>query len=758
MGIRKVKRIRQYFSVLFILLAQIVSAAEITGQIRDSIANSPISDVIISVAGSPGIYISDVRGQFRVTGLSRGTFNLHFSRIGYTSRTVSVAITENEIIPLSIQLVSSAVQLKEISVTSTKNTGQALSTITQTDFSLRPTNSAQDLLRLVPGLFTAQHAGGGKAEQIFLRGFDVDHGTDFAVSIDGIPVNMVSHAHGQGYADFHFVIPETVDRLYVHKGPYSARHGNFATSGAGDFFTKNSLTENSVKIEAGRFDTYRAVALLRIPPSKLFKLRNENAYVAGEYHFTNAYFNAPQKLNRFNAFFKYSAEAGNKVFVSLSASAFQSNWFGSGQIPHRAVTDSIIDRFGAIDNTEGGSTSRYNFNSTLIFSTGKNGTIKNQFYFSHYKFDLYSNFTFFLNDTVNGDQIRQTEKGRDVYGNNISYETTVTSGKIAFNTVIGAGSRFDNGVISLMRSIRRVTFDTTTLGKIDEKNFNAYAEETVNMGSKVSIKASLRYDYFLFSYNNFLGNDGKQTAGKSRVSPKLSIHYTPSASLIFYAKSGLGFHSNDSRAVISGEAGNSLPRALGYETGATFLVSKSALFNIALWGLDLESELVYVGDEGVIEISGATRRLGIDFSMRNQIKSWLYFDFDINYNYGRYINLPEGSNFIPLAPSLTSAGGISCINKKGLTTSLRYRFIDSRPANENNSVQAKGYFLLDAVATYSWKKFKLGISAENLLNREWNEAQFDTLSRLNTESAPVSELHYTPGTPFFIKSSLAVSF
>lgn len=750
--------LKGFLLAALLLVAARCCGSEISGSVYDSTTSVALSDVVITNINSADIYVSDARGKFKITGLPAGNTTLRFSRMCYVNQTVNVTLSANENAEITIRLVPGSVQLKEISVTATKKTGHALSSITQTDISLRPTNSAQDLLRLVPGLFTSQHAGGGKAEQIFLRGFDVDHGTDFAVNLDGMPVNMVSHAHGQGYADFHFVIPETVDRLQVSKGLYSGRQGNFATAGSGDFYTKNSIANNSVKVEAGRFDTYRAVGLFRIPSAKLFKLENENAYFATEYHFTNSYFNAPQHLKRFNSFFKYSADISKNASVIFSASAFKSDWFGSGQIPQRAVKENLIDRFGSIDNSEGGSTSRFNLNGISVFSVGNNNIIKNQIYYSYYTFNLYSNFTFFLNDSINGDQIRQTENGRSIAGYNFSYENTAQFNNISLHTAIGAGTRIDNGVISLMRSIKRVTFDTTATGKVNEKNINAFAEETVNIGTKFTLKASLRYDFFMLGYEDFLAQSGMQSANKGILSPKLSAFYTPSSAFVFYAKGGTGFHSNDSRSVVSGIAGNSLPRAIGYEAGSTFLIAESVLINVALWGLDLESELVYVGDEGIVEISGATRRLGIDLSARNQINSWLFIDVDINYNHGRFTDLPKGENFIPLAPTLTSTGGISCINKKGFTASIRYRSINARPANEQNSVQAEGYFLLDAVATYSWNKFKVGVSAENLLNSDWNEAQFDTLSRLNSEASPVSELHYTPGTPFFIKTSLTASF
>ena len=743
------------FIVLTVLSAHI-RAAEIKGTVRDSATKEVLSDVLITVSSAANVVFTDALGQFRITGLQAGTTTLRFSLLGYTSQTIS--LTADEVTPneLNVFLAKGSIRLTEISVNGTKDIGQSLSSINQADMQLRPTNSAQDLLRLVPGLFIAQHAGGGKAEQIFLRGFDVDHGTDFAVSIDGIPVNMVSHAHGQGYADFHFVIPETVDKLQVNKGLYSARQGDFATSGSGDFFTKNSIDKSMVKIECGLFDTYRTVGMFRMPGEKLFTGNHENAYVAGEYNFTNSYFNSPQKFNRYNLFGKYTTGIGTQGSLSLSASTFHSFWDASGQIPDRAVEADMIDRFGAIDNTEGGQTSRTNANAILYLGTDKGGVFKNQFYYSYYEFNLYSNFTFFLNDSTNGDQIRQTEQGRNILGYSTSFDKTQYFGENSLRTVIGAGTRYDNGVISLMHSVKRLVLDTVMLGELTEQNINAFADETMNIGAKFSVNAAVRYDYFIFRYDNFIAAANEGTKSKARVSPKLSLFLTPNSNLQFYVKSGLGFHSNDARSVVSGETGNSLPRALGYEAGSTFKLGKRLLMNLALWGLDLENELVYVGDEGIVEISGASRRLGGDVAFRLEITKTFFADMDLNFNHGRYLDLPEDENFIPLAPSLTSTGGISLKNEKGLSGSLRYRFIDDRPANEGNTVTAKGYFLLDAVAQYEFKHYTFGLSAENLLNSEWNQAQFDTESRLRGETMSVSELHYTPGSPLFVKGSITI--
>lgn len=673
---------------------------------------------------------------------------------------VHVAISQVSSLPAKDSLPgSNVINLSEVVVSDSKNNQAASEIISNIDKQLRPTNSAQDLLRLVPGLFIAQHAGGGKAEQIFLRGFDCDHGTDFSVNIDGMPVNMVSHAHGQGYADFHFVIPETVDKLKVFKGTYNTAYGDFATSGAGEFSTKNNIGKSMVKLEGGQFDTYRALAMLDLLQGKhLFTKRNENFYVAGEYYFSNAYFESKQHFFRYNIFTKYSAQLNNNNYLTFSGSTFNSGWDASGQIPQRAVNDGAITRYGSIDPTEGGTTGRTNANAILTTTLKNGGIIKNQAYYSYYQFNLFSNFTFFLHDSVNGDQIAQTEKGRSIYGYKFTYEKSSKLAGKNLKTVVGAGTRIDAGEVMLRHSVKRVILDTFSVGRLYQQNASAYIDETLDLTSKFSINAGVRFDYFDFKFDNFQYDSLSGRRQVPKASPKLNLYYNASSSVQLYAHAGLGFHSNDARSVVLKLAEHNLPTAFGYEAGSTFKLGKKMIINAALWGLDLQNELVYVGDEAVVEISGATRRLGADLSIRWQLTEFLFLDGDINYSHGRFINEPDGANRIPLAPTLTSTGGLSYKRAKGFNASLRYRYIDSRPANEDNTVTALGYFLLDAVVNYTMPKFQVGLTAENLLNTKWNQAQFDTESRLKGETQPVSELHYTPGTPFFLKASIAFFF
>lgn len=745
-----------YFFLFFLtsgnLFAQHLS---IKGQLTGTDGGNPIIGATVILANTDKGTTTDAIGNFNITGLSQGNYQIVISYLGYEKFQKEISLTNNH--QINISLKPSSINLTEVTVSPNKSITQSES-ISGVDKLLRPVNTAQDLLRLVPGLFIAQHAGGGKAEQIFLRGFDSDHGTDFNISVDGMPVNMVSHAHGQGYADFHFVIPETVDRLKVYKGPYTARFGDFATSGTGEFFTKNSIDHTEVKAELGMFDTYRALGMFKLLDKQhLFTKEKENAYIAGEYVFTNAYFDQKQKFNRYNLLGKYSGMLNASNYFTFSASTFFAHWDASGQVPQRAIDAGIIDRFGSVDPTEGGQTHRTNINSILTTTTKHNVIIKNQLYYVNYYFNLYSNFTFYLNDSVHGDEINQTDN-RHIFGYSGTYQKDYFIAGKTLHTTAGIGTRNDLAQISLKPAEKRIVRDTTVSGKVYQQNTNTFLDLTLDINKRFSINAGTRLDYFQFNFTDDKVDSLSGTKSIVRASPKLNFYYAVNEQLQFFLKSGIGFHSNDARAVVINHVDNSLPKAYGGEIGSEFKLGKRILVNAALWGLYLESELVYVGDEATVETNNPTQRIGIDLSIRYQITDKLFADVDLNYNHGRLVGLPEGENFIPLAPRLTSIAGLTYKQDKGINASLRYRYIDSRPANETNSVTAKGYFLLDAVLAYKLSKFEFGLSAENLLNTVWNQAQFDTESRLFNEPAPVSELHFTPGTPFFLKGNIAFHF
>jgi outer membrane receptor protein involved in Fe transport len=745
------------FCLFLISLSTYAHLGSISGVVYDQATNLPLKDVTVQLSGLGKTTVTNELGQYRFEGLVASKYKIELSHVSFKARVFEVSVQNDKTEFIKTLLINADVELSEVVVSSQRAHDQQL--ISSLDIKLRPITNSQEILRMVPGLFIGQHAGGGKAEQIFLRGFDLDHGTDIRLTVDGMPVNMVSHAHGQGYADLHFVIPELVQGVDFKKGPYNAEKGNFTTAGWVDFRTKDALEKSFVKLEAGQYDSYRAVAGIDLLGQK-GKEKNQAAYIASEYSFTNSYFDNPQNFNRLNLIGKFHGHVAPNTNLTLTGSTFWSKWNHSGQIPDRAYESGAIGFYGSVDPTEGGETSRTNFNAQLVTVTPSNYVIKNQVFYSNYNFELYSNFTFFLEDSLNGDQIRQKER-RNLFGYNGSISKQTYLGKTSWTTTVGAQYRHDltsRTELSHTKD-RSITLDPYQLGNVNELNAGVYADELIQLTDRFTVNAGLRLDYFRNQYEDLLVQPVvKKHASDAIISPKLNFYYTFNPRLQLYLNSGKGFHSNDTRVVVPQGGKQILPGAYGSDLGVIFKPFPKMFINVAAWYLWLQQEFVYVGDAGVIEPSGKSKRQGLDLSVRYQLTKTLYADVDISSAKPRAIGELEGMNYLPLAPLFTSTGGLSLQMPNGLSGSLRYRYMANRPANEDNSIVAKGYFVGDMQVNYAKKRYNVGLSVQNLLNTKWKETQFDTESRLRNEKVPVEEIHFTPGTPFFARLSLTLFF
>ena len=690
-------------------------------------------------------------GNFILEGIKIND-TLQISVLGFKKKKIRITkefINKGIIIELSTKIF----QLEEMVLRKEIN---AMKTISKIDLKVNPVNNSQEILRKVPGLFIGQHAGGGKAEQIFLRGFDIDHGTDITLSVDGMPINMVSHAHGQGYSDLHFMIPETIQKIDFGKGPYYSNQGDFNTAGYVNFSTKTAIQDNLISVGFGDFNSLRTVGMFNLLDNK----RNENAYVAIEYIETDGAFESPQNFNRLNIFGKYSTFLKGTDRFSLTASHFTSRWDASGQIPERAVKNGTITRFGAIDDTEGGFTSRTNFNVQFDKILSDNSRLKTNAFYSNYNFELFSNFTFFLEDAVNGDQIKQFEN-RAIFGVNAQIINEKKYGDVEAKFTKGVGIRYDlvnDNELSKTKN-RRETLQQIQLGNVTQSNLYAFFNSEFEIG-KFIISPSVRVDYFKFLYNDALSiNYETLSKTKAIANPKLNFLYTQNDNLQWFLKSGIGFHSNDARVVLQQNADKVLPRAYGVDFGNIWKPSKNIVLNTALWYLFSEEEFVYVGDVGIVEPSGQSKRFGLDVGIRYQVFDWLLLDTDATFTKARSLENPKGQDFIPLAPELTVAGGLSLTNLGKFSGGIRYRYLGDRAANEDNSIVAEGYLVTDFNLNYKMnKKLTLGLAVENIFDVAWNETQFATESRLQNETNSVEEIHFTPGTPFFAKATISYRF
>ncbi|MEM9919996.1 MAG: TonB-dependent receptor [Bacteroidota bacterium] len=737
------------FAFFILIFQNTLSAQDLRGKVVDT-QNSPVVEALIhNPVGSKHSH-SNARGEFVLSGLSVGD-TVIVSFLGFQTLEYELASKDfNDGIEFTLE--EAFFELDQISVS---NSMKAINKITSIDLQTDPVNSSQEVLRRVPGLFIGQHAGGGKAEQIFLRGFDIDHGTDIGITVDGMPVNMVSHAHGQGYADLHFLIPETIENIDFGKGPYYTNQGNFNTAGYVDFKTKDKVDQSSIGMEFGQFGTFRTSSIFNL----LGNSKKQNAYVASEYILTEGPFDSPQNFNRLNLMAKYTSEFDNSDRLSILISRFQSKWDASGQIPQRLVDNGTISRFGAVDDTEGGNTSRTNFSVQHTKFINNSSFIKTNAFFSHYDFELFSNFTFFLEDPENGDQIRQAEDRR-IYGINSTMYQETNVGNAQLELSYGVGLRYDDvNDVGLFRTAnRKTTLETLADGEVDESNIFGFVNAEFDFGDWM-INAGVRFDAFNFDYTDRLQTLYTSLSESAfAVSPKLSVIYNPTNNLQLYFKSGVGFHSNDTRVVVAQGGEEILPAAYGVDLGTVWKPAPRLWINAAVWYLFLEQEFVYVGDAAIVEPSGKTARQGVDFGLRYQLTNYLFFNADVNYTHARAIDEDEGADRIPLAPELTSMGGLAFRHPSGFSAGIQYRYIRDRPANEDNSIIAEGYFITDLTASYTFKKVTIGFAIENLFDQDWNEAQFATESRLSNEAEPVEELHFTPGVPFFFKGNLTYRF
>ncbi|AXT63040.1 TonB-dependent receptor [Aquimarina sp. AD10] len=732
------------------------SQSIVKGIVKENTTGLSISDVSVTVSQQNIGTSTNSDGEYSIR-LPKGQYIIEFSAVGFTTVSKKIQL-EEELQPLYVGLKRSETILSEIIIESDKEKEIDEHTVSKLSLKLRPITSAQDLLRTVPGLFIAQHAGGGKAEQIFLRGFDNDHGTDFAVFVDDIPINLTSHAHGQGYADLHFLIPETVGDASYYKGPHKTSIGNFGVSGAASYRTKSRLNKNLVKLEYGQYDYVRALGMVTLLDQKNFLTKNyENAYIAIEGTYNRSFFDTPQDLRRLNTFSKYTADINDTNTLVTSISTFHSDWNASGQIPLRAVQSGLIGRYGAIDDSEGGDTKRIHGTIQLSSELNENMVLNNQLYYVSNDFNLYSNFSFFQNDPVNGDMIHQFEY-RNIFGYSGILSLKSMIGSFESKTKFGLGVQYNDNRLGLNRGVRRVFLESVNRFRVKETNYSLYAEELLHINERFRILMGLRGDYFNFDLEDILPVQGTGNENAFRLSPKFSVYYDIAPNVQLYAKASSGFHSNYTQTVIKDPSIDPLPKAVGYDLGVEFKIGKHILTNLTGWYIQSDAEFVFITDSPEFENRGRSERVGGDLSLHYQPRSYLWFDTNMNYSYGTLLDEPQEANKIPSAPRFTSTGGITLKLPNGIKSSLRYRYLAERPLLEDESVSADAYFLGDFVMNYTKPKYEIGLSIENIFNQDWVEAIFYDASQLQGEAAPVDDFHFTPGTPFSAKLSLTYFF
>ena len=652
-------------------------------------------------------------------------------------------------------------------------------TIRDRDLRLRPYATPEDILRVVPGLVIAQHQGGGKADQLFLRGFDADHGTDVALSIDGIPINLPSHAHGQGYADLHFLIPEAIDRVDVLKGPYFVEVGDFATAGAVNLRTRRSFAESSVQATYGSFQTWRVVGVGTTGAT------TNPTWLAAEVSGTQGPFLVGEDLRRYTLFLKSTLSLSSSTRLTLLGSAYGSEWRASGQIPLRFTElpesdPAHLDRFGAIDPTEGGQTQRQMLAVMLESRPSDADTLALTAYVVHYRLTLFNDFTFQLKDEANFDEIEQDDS-RIYAGLDAAYRGRMDLGEVRTVTTLGLQARGDWTTVGLWHVKQRVRLPTCapvgdvplnpcTLDDVVQADLALFLQEDVRFTPWLRVLVGVRGDHFEWNVTNVSPNAVPGTASgiisRDIVNPKLQVIVTPVTGWDLYLDAGGGFHSNDARAVVAQNGSGALPRAWGGEVGTRLsLLDRRLDLAAALWAIHLQSELVFVADEGTTEAAGPTDRYGLDLEARFRILPWMWVDLDLTLAHAAYTQDQGNGSAVALAPTFTGQAGLSVLHPAGWRGRLGARWVGSRPATTDpNGLQAQGYLILDLTLAYRWRSLEVGLVVENVLDSTWCEAQFANSSYVagrddpSRRGAGVLDIHFTPGNPINARATVALYF
>jgi outer membrane receptor protein involved in Fe transport len=621
----------------------------------------------------------------------------------------------------------------------------------QKDLELRPSNTPSDVMQLTPGLMIGQHHGGGKGDQILFRGFDSDHGTDFAVFIDGIPVNMVSHAHGQGYADLHWLIPETIERVEIYKGPYFVQLGDFATSGAMNIITKRSDKDSTITLSGGSYNTQRYVGIFSPPEGTPLR-----PYIAGEIYHNDGPFKFENNYIRYNILTKFGLLSTSNSKLDFLGTFFKTAWDASGEIPARSVRSGELGRFGSFDPSEGGKSERQNLSLIYNFADA-NQAFTAQTWASWYKLQLWSNFTLFLNDPVNGDGIEQNDK-RFLAGNNINYRRNYNLWGLPMESFIGFQSRFDHIRVGLFNQTDRRRRETVKNNNIQQTNLGWFAQQEIRPTSWLRTQIGARMDTFWYNVEP-IGTVAEPISGEGSatiVNPKLNFIFTPlndsniAKGTHLFLNFGGGFHSNDARVFVQ-DPKKEIPRYWGGELGARSRFFDRLDMTLSYWRSYLESELVFVGDEGTFEPSGPSRRHGIEGEFRYDILPWLSYDLDLSYTWARFIN----GNKVPLAPRFLAFTGITARHDSGVRARLQMRYIGRRYGIEDGNVLTPTSTIFDLVLKYVWKRYEFFVQLQNLANKKWRSAEHVFESRLPGEpAAGVLDAHFTPGDPFTVKAGV----
>ena len=643
-------------------------------------------------------------------------------------------------------------------------------TISGEDLATRPLLRPAEVMEAVPGLIVSQHSGSGKANQYYLRGFNLDHGTDFATSLMSMPLNMPTHGHGQGYLDLQFLIPELIDRIQYRKGPLAADVGDFATAGSAAIDYKRTLDAPFIDLTVGADGYRRALA------AGSNRAGEGTLLHALELAGSDGPWVLSEDLSKRNALLRYSQGSRDHGW-SMSAMAYASSWNATDQVPQRALTSGQVSRFGNLDPTDGGKTSRY----SLAYEWAKRGQSEQQranAYVVDSSLSLWSNFTYCLNDIAangncnRGDQFEQVDR-RQVYGGGVSQAWQMTWRGRPTELTVGLQGRFDDiGEVALNTSNKRLRTGTIRHDQVREGNLGVYVEQKIQWLEKFRSVVGLRGDAYHFDVNSDRAiNSGQRNA--QIASPKLALIFGPWRQTEYYLQASSGFHSNDARGVTSRinpdfrdpgfltatERADPLVRARSYELGLRTAIVPNVQTSLALWQLDLASELLFIGDAGTTEASAPSRRRGIELANYWTPNKQLTLDVDAALSKARFRHSSPGGRLIPGSIEKTSSISATWNGSGAWSGGMRLRYFGPRPLIEDGSVNSKSSTLTNLQMTYAaTKQLKLRLEMLNVFDRKVSDIDYFYESQLAGEAAPVADLHTHPAEPRTVRAAINWSF
>jgi hypothetical protein len=655
--------------------------------------------------------------------------------------------------------------------------------ISQAQIQNEPLLRPAAILENVPGLIVTQHSGEGKANQYFLRAFNLDHGTDLALEVDDMPVNMPTHAHGQGYSDFNFVIPELAADLHYKKGPYYADEGDFATAGTARVGLVNEVP-TSLAVGSGE-NGYRRGFLMG--STGLF---DGTLLGAGEIYHNDGPFDVPDDYNRLNGVLRYFR--GDPLdYFTLTAMAYSGQWNSTDQVPLRAISEALIDRFGTLNPTDGGVSTRSSLSFSRVRRTDED-QVQVSAYLIRYKLDLWSTFTYYLRDPVNGDQMLQHDD-RVVYGFKASESWFTSLFGAPTTNVIGAQARVDDiKDVGIFPTFERQIIGTTQNAGVLEANGAVYAESSTQWLDHVQTTLGLREDQFDFDVKDkMLNPDGScninsdplgcvtGTKRASIFSPKLGLILGPWGKTTYFVNIGDGYHSNDARGVTrSGQNPEQSPvtpltRATSGEVGVATKVIPDLDTRLDIFELKLKSELVFDGDAGVTSPSGATTRNGIEWGNTYHINEWLSAELNTAFTRARFdrnsapddlgcaeaapsnpcaVPIAIVGRYVPNSPTNVTDAGLTAQRDSGWFGALRARHFGESPLVEDNSAKSPAYTTVDAQIGFRGAKWLAAIDVFNIANVKWNDIEYYYVSRLKNEASPVADYVVHPGVPRTVRA------